>query len=1723
MATRDDVDATAALPEQNGAIESPRAPVQQRLHDGFRADGRYLSKMVMEAQNERSARVEAVLELKQDLDASSAKIAVQSSVVRAQEQAEKNHRARTHQSLLDQGKNPYEVARRKVVQREARKERSKIERNIQDREAKLLGRLQEEKGLQRRREKQEAENRAYERKYQREMGRAAQEERTNVYLLSRTGKEALDPTGKLVRVYPSQETTIKDYSFGLGRSAVLSPEHRRRVVAKVLSKPAHTGTEPSSMLLPRRWSRQSQQEPENRDTPSSGRTEGDTNEDADLEPSERLVIPPLPGVKPGQELRKVNHALLLSSDVKLPPISRKGARRSQDLHQESEETPATEDASEITSVSSKLKKSRGRSVLEERQLAKARQRQKDSRFAQPQVVWGKTFTGNAFLANPQILWFKDFDVGRPLTLSFTLTNISNTFNQFRLLAMDDEVIELFDVVYEKPGRMSAGMSCSLRMTFTGTEGRDMETNLSVAAPTGVFQIPVRCTCKKAVPVLKQREVCFPEVVAGERATAALALANEGALPLEFRVRRLVSTPIETSQTIVHIDDPPVIDDSEAVEVFDNIKENGDAAELVEHHQANKDPQEDSCEDIVCDQTVKQATEGNNDVENGPPGSRSGSAVSTKIAETGSCLETMDAETDGDGDDITDSPNAKEHELVERIQELTRFQPDGADEPVRFTRRGVVMPYSSSSVSFTFAPATAMKLENDQYILEFPAASTSGISSPDLRKLTSISVLVSGVASEVPIFVARSRLNFRCCAYGKLYRHQLVVCNRGKVALKIQVQVPKVLVNYVEFNPSFGFVQAATASEEGKFLVQVKFRPEERMWKRIERAGLGSRDLGMLVVPVQVIVPDQVVPVFFLLTARLTPTTLQISVALDGKNGSSEEGLHFGACCIGHSVSHRITISNSARVPQRIGITSLPKDVSIADVSAGVSIVFLPGEARTLRVVYEPSFPGSLKQAGRNVRVKPVLTLWSSTFNQEYKLPCSGSGVTSDLQFSHSAVRLGATALGQTQTCNINLINRSDYHTRLVELRLPPEAASFLHITPQVARLTPREAVRLEIEFEPTEDIFKLDQVCYFEAKTDTSVCSNGGAGPDTVTSARSVQADMSIEAPSAPLNASQDGDDEAIPVISRQDTKTETRSCHHRWTILCFQQREEDADESCSTKSDIRAPLQAVEVRTTVIEPFLTASEKTLDFGQVAIGQMLVQEFTVEMAMSATDSVLLRAQPLHVLGAFRVIGTLREVSPSTDTSKKRTIRVEFEPQNPIIYEDELELTALGVKIQVRLRGEGINPNLTLTPADGSLDFQDVLARTRNIRELVLANGSAFPLAFSIVALDENDCANREKVNTTALSGKDGSSFTTSTGLPVFTFSPTSAIIPENGATTVQVVFQPDRQRPGHYARKYRIKVPNENEQHIISLVGRCWENQLYVYVPTADTSLHPALLDKVSGAEAGISTKKPPLLALRPVEDLFDLPPSISLSQLPSSIGVGDLPAAGLRKPQSSFILTFTAGEAVKGSTSSDISNTDTVDSGRITKTLFIGSTAPSTGIYGGLDEIPAGISTNAGGSVGSFELVVDTTSPYAKMFMLEPARGAIAAGQQLAIQVMYTPPTPATVSALCSDAPTPSSSARSTGAVVSAPNTSTLAKAARPELEVVQWVQVRVQCTLKGGALWRTLPALGGAPVPAVTAPGAATTPGQQKGTANSSAPPPLDGADTRIVTVILRARLET
>ncbi|KAL7682347.1 putative immunoglobulin-like protein [Plasmopara halstedii] len=1536
--------------------DGPQTSLDKK-QDERQSNRQCLSQVVIKSQIERSDRIRAVLQFKHNFDASSTRVAAQSAVFRARKDKEKEKQAQMHQFYIERGQNPYEVTRRNEVQRQAQKERSRIETNIQLRKANLLKRIEAENILQRQREKAEADNQRYERKYQREMGRAAQEERTKAYLLSRTGKESLHPTGKLVRVYPSQETELKDHSFGLGLSAMRS--QHRRVIANLLAKPYHSEAKINSMLLPRQHNQLSQQ--------------------INDEHGESIMTP-------SQELHHVNRVSTSNDTIKLPLIT--SHCRQGDW---SEDHHTTE------------RKPTHQSKLEKKYLEESRQRQKDSRFAHPQVVWGKLFTGNAFVANPPVLWFKDFDVKRDHCLSFTITNVSNTLNQFRLLPLNDDVNELFHIAYKRPGRMSAGMSCVLKMTFTATEYRDIETTLSIASPTGVFQIPVRCTCKKAVPVLTHHLVTFPDVVAGERTTVALTLRNDGALPFEYQVRCLEPWAIKTDNLECHSD--LVTGNASGIDALDkktevDITPDG-SMETLKHIRVDENAQDDNGDQVSS-----------NDVKCNEPSQQPNS-------EAVACTQFDAIVSVREDNNCTDQLTIDEQELMTRVIDSSLCTAEDILKPIQFKKQGVVSPYSTKTLSFTFAPMSAMKIDNRSYSIDFLARSCSGAP----LELSSIPIYVSGNALQTPIYVAHSRLDFRCCAYGKLYRQQLVIGNRGKVSEKIRVQLPKPLFNYVELSPENGFVQASAASQEGTLAVQVKFRPQKSMWTQIERAGWGSRKLGMLVAPVRIVVPDQIVPVTVFIIARLTTPSLRLNVL---NQGTLMRGLEFGACCVGHGVSRDLLITNTARVPQRIGVTSVPKDVTVADAIQGVLITLLPEEQRILRIVYIPTSPGDLVSAETSVEIKPQLTLWSSTFNEEFKVPCSGYGVLSDLRFSHTVVRLDAISLHQVQTCNVVVTNQSDCHTMFFELLVPFEAKSFFTLSPLVARLDPHETIRVEIAFKPTEAIFTLPEKCFFAPQ------SQAGAASDLPVDAVSNCSDLSA--------------------MTKQSDRSKHRSCHHTWIILCIQKHDHGSDKRLSKKT---VPLQALEVRTTVVDPILTSSTTVLQFGQVAVGQTVVRDLILETTQS--DSVQLRAQPLQVLGAFRIIEAPRDISNSQTTSQ---IQVEFSPSEPIVYEDELEVLAPGEIIRVNLRGTGIKSTLSFTPSDGKVDFSDVLARTRHEKDLVLTNECAFPLEFSFVPLDEKDTGIAKLI--------------TSTGLPVFTFSPTSGCIPEHGSLSVRVVFQPDRENTGHYFQRFSIEVPNDSKQYLISLSGRCWENQLYVFAPTAATR--------------GDDLETSPSVIPEPVEDLFGMPPDLSLSQIRNG-GLSDLLTLELRKPPTTLVLIFARDKHLQSGRGSLMADAMTIDT-QITNTLFIGGTMPSNGGYDGHKE---GVKGTTNGSAGSFELIVDKDSPHAKLFTLEPMRGSISAGQQLKVQVTFSPPT----SALTLN--------------TAMPHFSGATSETWSELDLAEWVEVRVQCHLRGGSLWRASTTTGETMPPVAGK-------GQSKVNNGSS-----DNVDVRTVSVVLRACLET
>ena len=58
-------------------------------------------------------------------------------------------------------------------------------------------------------------------------------------------------------------------------------------------------------------------------------------------------------------------------------------------------------------------------------------------LVQKQIVAGKEFKGTAFIAKPDVILFKDFELGKTYRQKVIITNVSFSFNSFKVLQITD--------------------------------------------------------------------------------------------------------------------------------------------------------------------------------------------------------------------------------------------------------------------------------------------------------------------------------------------------------------------------------------------------------------------------------------------------------------------------------------------------------------------------------------------------------------------------------------------------------------------------------------------------------------------------------------------------------------------------------------------------------------------------------------------------------------------------------------------------------------------------------------------------------------------------------------------------------------------------------------------------------------------------------------------------------------------------------------------------------------------------------------------------------------------------------------------------------------------------------------------------------------------------------------------------------------------------------------
>lgn len=183
-------------------------------------------------------RVDAVLSLKDSMDNVSEKAAAQSMQVSLRRLTKQKQFEDEKERYLAKGVNPYEAFRQQTFEDDALAREMKLLEDAENKKNLLSTRLTKEDKMRRREDDQMRRSKEYEKKFRDELGRNMIEKRNHKYMDDKTiGHETLlDPSGRSIRINPSQVTDIADNSFGLGKSSRI-PEHiRSQIIARLQSE-----------------------------------------------------------------------------------------------------------------------------------------------------------------------------------------------------------------------------------------------------------------------------------------------------------------------------------------------------------------------------------------------------------------------------------------------------------------------------------------------------------------------------------------------------------------------------------------------------------------------------------------------------------------------------------------------------------------------------------------------------------------------------------------------------------------------------------------------------------------------------------------------------------------------------------------------------------------------------------------------------------------------------------------------------------------------------------------------------------------------------------------------------------------------------------------------------------------------------------------------------------------------------------------------------------------------------------------------------------------------------------------------------------------------------------------------------------------------------------------------------------------------------------------------
>jgi hypothetical protein len=230
--------------------------------------------------------------------------------------------------------------------------------------------------------------------------------------------------------------------------------------------------------------------------------------------------------------------------------------------------------------------------------------------------------------------------------------------------------------------------------------------------------------------------------------------------------------------------------------------------------------------------------------------------------------------------------------------------------VQFKRTHSIEGYGNLTIEFTFVPYKLTEV--DQLFTVF--LENQDFCSP-------IPIRVKGQCVDVPIYVEREEYNLNVLVYEQFYRQKILLFNRSSNSMKIQLFFPKDFKQYLEFNPTLGYIQG-----NNSFEIWLKFRPDRTILttcskylvKQDEEEPKDEFEEFTMKIPVKVVGANQVLPVKFNILACFSVNSVTFTPST----------IDFGSIFNHSASSAKVKIHNHSLLPQKFSFVRLPKEIKV---------------------------------------------------------------------------------------------------------------------------------------------------------------------------------------------------------------------------------------------------------------------------------------------------------------------------------------------------------------------------------------------------------------------------------------------------------------------------------------------------------------------------------------------------------------------------------------------------------------------------------------------------------------------------------------------------------------------------------------------------------------------------------------------------------------------------